>query len=259
MKYLLILLSTTFLFSFSSCKKEDVQPQKQTIAKIKIGETITTQNLKAILWSDDSLNTGFHKLYLSITDASENVVTNATVTILPLMKMATMSHSSPFEKPVYNSVSKLYEFAAVFTMPSGTDSWMIKTTVNGEEKTFTVHIPGNKTKVVGTYTGNDGNKYVVSLVPPKKWETGLNDIEILINKRADIMNFPGVPGLKILMTPEMPSMGHGSPNNVNPVSIGNGHYKGKVNYTMTGDWRIHFKISSEDVVIMDDAYIDILF
>lgn len=258
MKYPLI-ISTVFLFLFSSCNKENIRPEKPTTTKIKIGETITTQNLKATLLSDDSVATGFHKLYLSITDASENVVTDATVTILPLMKMATMSHSSPFEKPVYNSVSKLYEFAAVFTMPSGTDSWMIKATINGEEKTFTVPVPAAKTKAVGTYTGNDGNKYVVSLVPPKKWETGLNDIEILINKRADMMNFPAVPDLKILMTPEMPSMGHGSPNNVNPVSTGNGRYKGKVNYTMTGDWRIHLKIQNGEVLIIEDAYIDILF
>lgn len=258
MKYLLI-LSTAFLFLFSSCNKENTQPEKPTITKIKIGEAVTAQNLKATLWSDDSVATGFHKLYLSITGASENVVTDATVTILPLMRMATMSHSSPFEIPVYNSASKLYEFAVVFTMPSGADSWMVKATINGEEKIFTVPVPAAKTKVVGTYTGNDGNKYVVSLVPLKKWETGLNDIEILINKRTDMMNFPAVPDLKILMTPEMPSMGHGSPNNVNPVSTGNGRYKGKVNYTMTGDWRIHLKIQNGEVLIIEDAYIDILF
>lgn len=196
MKYFLI-VSTSFLFLFSSCKKENIHPGNPSVTKIKISEVVTTQNLKVALWSDDSVATGFHKLYLSITNASGNVVNSATLAILPLMKMAMMTHSSPFEKPVYNSVSKLYEFAVVFTMPSGADSWIIKATINGEEKTFTISVPAAKTKVVGSYVGKDGNRYVVSLVPPKKWEAGLNDIEILINKRADMMSFPAVPDLNL--------------------------------------------------------------
>ena len=115
-----------------------------------------------------------------------------------------------------------------------------------------------KTKLVGNYVGTDGNKYVVALIPPKKWEVGMNDLEIVINKNQ-LMTFPAVDDFKISFSPEMPSMGHGSPNNVNPVNIGNGRYKGKANYTMTGDWKLHFKISKNDVVIIDDATIDIIF
>lgn len=258
MKQILI-VSVAFLFLFSSCKKEDTQPEKPAITKIKLGEAITSQNLKAVIWSDDSVTTGFQKLYISITDASGKDVTNASLSVTPLMKMSMMTHSSPVEQPVYNAASKLYEFAVVFTMPSGTDTWSINTTINGDEKTFAIPVPAAKTKVVGTYVGSDGIKYVVSLVPPKKWEVGLNDVQILINKMQDMMTFPAVDNLKIEMTPEMPSMGHGSPNNVNPVSKGNGYYKGTVNYTMTGDWRLHFKVQKDEAVIIDDAYIDILF
>ena len=82
---------------------------------------------------------------------------------------------------------------------------------------------------------------------------------IALSNQNQMMTFPAINDFKIAFSPEMPSMGHGSPNNVNPVNIGNGHYKGKVNYTMTGDWRLHFKISKNDVVIVDDATIDILF
>ncbi|MEO9004640.1 MAG: hypothetical protein ABI288_07875 [Ginsengibacter sp.] len=258
MKYLFI-ISTAFLFLLSSCKKENAQLEKPAITKIKIGEVVNSQNLKATMWSDDSIATGYHKLYLSVTDASGNDVNNATVNVLPLMKMSMMTHSSPFEKPVYNPASKLYEFAVVFTMPSGSDSWSVKATINGEDQTFNINVPAAKTKLVGSYVGTDGSKYVVSLVPLKKWEVGLNDIKILVNKMADMMTFPSMDGLNIQMTPEMPSMGHGSPNNVDPTSIDGGYYKGRINYTMTGDWRIHFKIRKGDVVIIDDASIDILF
>jgi len=122
-----------------------------------------------------------------------------------------------------------------------------------------VQVPASSTKLTGTYTGTDAKRYVVSIVPPVKWQVGLNDVDILINQMDGMMNFPAVDGLTIVMTPEMPSMGHGSPNNVDPVSVGKGHYKGKVNYTMTGDWRLHFKISKSESVIIEDATIDILF
>ena len=257
MKYFLI-LSAAFVFLFSSCTKERNEPDK-TPDKLKIGELTTSQNLKATLWSDEQIATGYHKLYLSLQEASGQNVTNAALSITPVMHMASMSHSSPSEQPVFQAASGMYEFAVVFTMPSGTDSWVINTTINGEEKTFNVQVPASSTKLTGTYTGTDAKRYVVSIVPPVKWQVGLNDVDILINQMDGMMNFPAVDGLTIVMTPEMPSMGHGSPNNVDPVSVGKGHYKGKVNYTMTGDWRLHFKISKSESVIIEDATIDILF
>lgn len=250
------LLAMTFFLI--SCKKDNVIPDEKPIEKIKLGEAVTSKNEKLILWSDASLTTGFHKLYLSVTDAGNKNIPNATVDFQPLMDMGSMKHSSPVEQPAYNSTSALYEGAVVFTMPSGTHTWMVNVMVNGEIHTIHVIIPDAKTKLVGSYVGTDGNKYVVALIPPVKWEVGMNNLEILISKNQ-MMSFPPVDDFKISFNPEMPSMGHGSPNNVSPVSTGNGRYKGKVNYTMTGDWRLHFKLSKNDVVIVEDAAIDILF
>ncbi len=44
----------------------------------------------------------------------------------------------------------------------------------------------------------------------------------------------------------MPSMGHGSPNNVNPVHRELGHYHGSVNFTMTGDWLVELDFVKGD-------------
>lgn len=257
MKNILVILAA--LVFFSSCKKENIKVDPKPVEKIKLGEVTTVKNEKVTLWSDANLTTGFHKVYLSVTDASEKNVSNATIVLQPMMKMAMMSHSSPVEQPSYNAASKLYEGAVVFTMPSGSDSWTINATINDEEKVFNVVIPAAATKVVGSYSGLDGSKYVLSLIPPKKWTVGLNDIEILISKNVAMMSFPGVDNFQLTMTPEMPSMGHGSPNNVNPISLGKGHYKGKVNFTMTGDWRLHFKLVNAGVTVVEDATIDLLF
>ena len=74
------------------------------------------------------------------------------------------------------------------------------------------------------------------------------------------MSWPYEPYLVVEIDPEMPAMNHGSPNNVNPVHIGNGHYKGVANFTMTGWWRINLVIKDgEGNVLTDDSYLDITF
>ena len=97
------------------------------------------------------------------------------------------------------------------------------------------------------------------MVMPASWNVGLNKFEFTIHKMESMMSFPAVTDMTVEITPEMPSMGHGSPNNVNPVHTGNGHYSGTVNFTMTGDWRIHLKITQNGRVISEKAYFDILF
>jgi hypothetical protein len=58
--------------------------------------------------------------------------------------------------------------------------------------------------------------------------------------------------------PWMVSMDHGSPNNVAPVHMQNGHYKGTVNFTMTGDWRVRLTMKDQDQVC-GKPYFDLYF
>lgn len=245
----------------SSCKKESVQ-HINIIDKQKIAE-ITKDGLTATLWSDNtSLQTGYTKIYISLKDIQSKEIKNASVTYLPVMDMVSMGkkHSSPKENPRYNDEINLYEGAVVFTMPSSaTDGWQLDVSVNGKPISFPLTIATSSKKSTGSYLGTDGEKYVVSLIPPAKWQVGLNDLEIFISKQLSMMEFTAEDGFTIEFEPEMPSMDHGSPNNTNPISIGNGHYIGKVNYTMTGDWRLHFKLKKNNEVIVDDAYVDVLF
>lgn len=258
MKYSFIFFSILFI-SLTGCKKETTPPEPPAINYLKLGQVTTSGNLKVELFANDTLTAGYQKLYFKTTDASGKNVSGEQLSFTTEMQMTSMTHSSPSEQPIYNSLSGLYEGAAVFTMPSGMDSWKIKLKVNGENLQIPISVAPSASKTVGSYTGLDGKRYVVSLIPNKKWSVGINDLEILVHQMADMMNFPAQDGLTINLTPEMPSMGHGSPNNTDPVSLGNGHYKGKVNLTMTGDWRFHFKISKSGTVILDDATVDIFF
>ena len=55
----------------------------------------------------------------------------------------------------------------------------------------------------------------------------------------------------------MPSMDHGSPNNEDPIHVGKGHYKGKANFTMTGEWRLQLELTTESSVL-ENKYFDIV-
>lgn len=262
----LIFAAMIAVVGLSACKKEDPQPDETTatptsVTKATLGTQVTSNNETVVLYADNAtLRTAYTPVYVQVKDANGNVKEDATVSIMPMMDMTSMSHSSPIETVVYDATSKMYKGAIVFTMASGSmGSWAVKVTVNGEELTFPVTVVEAATKVVGSYTGTDSLVYIVSLIEPASWKVGLNDVEFLISKKASMMSFPADEEFTVVMDPEMTSMNHGSPNNVSPVHIGNGHYKGVVNYTMTGDWRLNLELSKSGTVIVSNAYVDILF
>ncbi len=251
---------------FTSCKKEEVEPVVEsgggpvTATKVEIGTATTSANETVTLYADNStLTTGFTNLYVKVVDGNGMEITNATVDFAPLMTMSTMSHACPIEQPVFDSSIGKYKGALVFIMSSMAGTWTLDVNVNGNPASFTLTVAEAPTKVMGSYLGTDGATYIVSLLRPVTWDVGMNDVEFLIHKKTSMMSFPPVDDFTIVMTPEMVSMGHGSPNNVDPVFVGNGHYNGDVNYTMTGDWRLHLQLLQSGVEIQADAFLDILF
>lgn len=258
--FLAALISSMALMS---CKKEELtpdEPETPVETLVSLGTATTSNSETVTLYAASSqLKTGYTKLYATVKNSSGTALTNATVAFAPLMDMGTMTHACPLEQPVYNSSKGKYEGVVVFTMPSSQGAWTLDVLVNGNPATFNLTIGDAATKVVGSYVGTDGITYVVALVPPTKWNVGLNDVEIMINKKESDTSFPADNDFSIVMDPEMVSMGHGSPNNTSPTLNGNGHYKGVVNLTMTGDWRLHFELSKNSTVIHSDAYVDIVF
>lgn len=253
------LISMLFL-ALSACKKED-SPIEGT-NKFKIAEATLSGDTKVILWADQAtLSVAYTPLYLTVEGGSGRI-TNSNITIHPEMDMHTMSHSSPTEQPVYNPTTGLYIGAVVFTMPSG-DMGTWKLTIDVDDQSvdipLTINPPATGTKLVGSYMGSDDVRYTVSLVQPLVPKIGINDLEILVNRSGHGHGFPPVEDLQIEFEPEMPSMGHGSPNNVNPVHTGNGRYKGKVNFSMSGDWRLNITLKKGETVLVDNATLDLVF
>lgn len=250
---------------FTSCKKEEVEPEDPTVtptpaALVEIASATNTANQTVKLFSESgTLTTGYTNIYVTVTDDQGNSVENALVEFAPLMQMTSMAHACPVEQPAFNATTGKYKGALVFIMSSMGGDWTLDVSVDGVPVTFDLNVEESATKVVGSYMGSDGVTYFISLLRPTNWQVGMNDFEVLIHKRESMMSFPADDDFTIDMDPEMMSMGHGSPNNVSPVSIGNGHYNGDVNFTMTGDWRMHMALSKAGVEIHPDAYLEIVF
>lgn len=196
---------------------------------------------------------GFNKVYFFLTDSiTGKPVTNADINLTPVMDMGMKTHSCPFENPVLTSIPGLYEGAIVFTMPSGDmGEWRVELTVEDKDTdrfgdvVFDVDVKSVTPSAIYSFTTEASGKFFVAIDIPNMPKVGVNDIDVVVYRSSED-NFIPVEDLSIAMEPEMPSMDHGSPNNQNPVYTSKGHYLGKANFTMTGEWRINLDLASED-------------
>lgn len=252
MKNLFILSIFSIVFLISSCTKDnnvvDTTDDDVSIPALRVAEGYTA-GTKIELYSYDSLRTGYNQLLIRLTDsASHSVIRDAHIELIPVMDMGTSQHSCPVEQtPLAQITEDYFHAASIFTMAeTGTHKWSITVKLHNHvsDKEGEVSIPISV--IQGQYPSStvstpDGNAMVVAMIPITKPKVGLNDIEFVIYSNTNEGFIPLNDAITII-TPEMPSMGHGSPNNVNPVSKGNGHYTGKVNFIMTGEWKINLEV-----------------
>ena len=265
-KHILILFLITFFFA--ACEKDDILLEEK-VDLVSIAKTDSESgNYNVELLAEKALFQGYNKLYLNIKkNTDESLVTQASVSLLPRMHMTTMTHAAPFENPDNTADENGYfEGAAVFVMPSNPDEgWDLRVAIeaDGIMDTTYITIPQvnslEEAREFSVVSEADGKTYFISLLEPSEPEVGINDIEFTVHYKESMMSFPSAEDLSITIEPEMPSMGHGSPNNVNPVSAGNGHYKGQVNFTMTGWWRVNIEVLKDGQSIGENLSFDITF
>lgn len=266
MKKILNIAIALAVLSICACKKDDSNEQTKINnpaqpAYKKIGETwISGAQIKATIYSEEELFAGYNKLYVKLTDSlSGSEITTGNLSINPIMEMGSMSHSTPIENPSSASAQNGYFNSNIAFIMSGTWSLNVQFTGSGISGagTLSVNVVASNPPKIKNVTGTDSSSLFVSFIQPKTPQVGINDFEIAVHSMQSSNDFPAITDYTIEIEPEMPSMGHGSPNNVNPSHTGNGHYKGKVNFTMTGLWRINVTLKKGGNVINDQLYFDI--
>ncbi len=272
-----MLAVAVLLMAINACKKEESTTTTPTPTPVdvipsaykKIGETyVIGASAKAVIYADKELFVGYNKLYVAMYDSATNSrLDDGHFDIEPMMDMGTMQHGSPFEvEEIAKPTDKFWKAQVVFTMASTSSaSWMLhlhfhnhKNDLEGEGE-LKVEVKSPTVPVVKSIVAkadNNANLFV-SLVSLTKPVEGLNNFEIAIHKMESMQSFPAVEDYTVEIEPTMPSMGHGSPNNVNPVHVKNGHYVGKVNFTMVGLWRVKVILKKNGNVIDDTISFDI--
>lgn len=252
-----LLASTTI---FTACSSDDDSIPTDELAGITKFKEFTNDTHTIELYSHaGSLEQGYNEISLRIKDnTTGEYVKNAEVSWMPIMHMAMMNHSCPkseVEKVATNG--SLYEGYIVFQMPQNdTEYWDLKIdyVINGTSytATTTIDIPASTERRVNTFTGSDGEKYIVAYAEPHHPKVAVNDLVVGIFKMQDMMHFPVVDGYTLKIDPRMPSMGnHGSPNNVDATQQTTGElYNGKMSLTMTGYWKINLQLVKPDGTVV---------
>jgi hypothetical protein len=219
---------------------------------------------KVEIWAQKNFFVGYNNLTLVLYDSVnlKEKISDVHILLMPVMTMGmgemTIQHACPIENPNEIAINEVFPGAIAFTMPTTMDGfWKLGVSVHNHKNDkegkveFDITVDNPEASALSVFTSQsvDSSKLILSMLQPTAPIVGMNDIEFTIHKKADMMNFPADDSYSIEITPEMPSMGHGSPNNVNPANTGNGHYKGKVNFTMTGEWKVNVLVKKDGVTV----------
>jgi hypothetical protein len=262
-----IILSALFVFTttfLTSCSDEEVQINP-TAGLTKISEGFALgAGARVEVWAKDNLFAGLNQVYFALYDSVSGApITSSHIRLNPVMDMHTMTHSCPVLEPEEEAVNQLFPAEILFTMPSGDmGSWTLELKVHNHvnqrfgKAVFNLNVVSTDPSEVISFKASSGQRYYLSYIFPKGMKVGVNDFEVVAYTFVD-NGFVPAENLSIIFTPEMPSMDHGSPNNVDPIYRDNGHYVGRANFTMTGDWRLNLQLSDGETNL-GSKYFDIV-
>ncbi len=208
------------------------------------------------VYADKMPEVGYNSFYVTLADsATGKSIEQATVLFKPMMDMGTMKHAAPIENPAsMQAENGLFQGAVSYIMAGMWSMTIEFDDQAGHQGMITFMTDVAATQHVKKVTGSDSMMYFITLVQPMAPKVGMNDFEICVNYKQNMMSFPEVSDVTVEIEPTMPSMGHGSPNNENPVHSGGAHYKGRVNFTMSGDWQVAVTVKRGGAVLAQTAF-----
>ncbi|REE24536.1 hypothetical protein DFQ09_104308 [Winogradskyella pacifica] len=303
-----IFLVAAILVAVTSCTldKTDYESEISTV----VTEHFEYLEVVSVIKNDyqisiEALNGTFYKGYndfrLKIINTQTNESLNTSeITFLPISTNYNGNNSSgPHRYNLnYNSTEDYYSGYTVFTNEStDLENWKLYLSFTDNDQTYTVdqdiivEAQTNMNLNMTSFTGSDGEQYFIALVAPQKPKIAQNELVAGIYTynppSNDAGTFPDasqfsyseVADYTLLLDPRMPepSMGnHSSLNNEDLTQQEDGLYYGIVNYTMTGNWTLNFRLQNQFGEILkgtevsteftpgiegarSELYIDILF
>ena len=256
-KYIFVIFILSISFIGCSGDDENTSIKVNPVEGLNLIYEIPQSDHTVQIYSEkQNLEVGYNEVSIRIMDLANNkYISNAEMSWMPMMQMATMSHSAPHSMLSNSEEPSVYKGHIVFQMASNdSEYWEVKFNYNfngqaveGFSRLSVIQAADglNKTQV---FMGSDNTRYILAYVNPQIPQVAINDFQAVLYKMEDMMTFPIVENYIITVDPRMPGMGnHSSPNNqdltYNAISK---MYNGKLSLTMTGYWRINLKLLNEN-------------
>lgn len=254
MKLFKNIICCTFLLSaglLASCSQDADPVPVDELEGLKLITSVVKENRTVELYSvTGKLTTGYNEIFFRVKNPDSSIVANNTrATWAPAMKTADSTYSSPASAVVPRAgTSSLFGGFIIFPVAgSGDGHWELTISYNaGGSFSLTGEIPVEAApkRVVESFEGKDGQKYIVAMIDPAKPEPGDNVMSALLYRMKSASDYEAVSGYKIKIEPWMTTAGHGSSNNVD-LTLQDGIYQGKVNLTAAGNWRINLQLAND--------------
>jgi len=253
-------------FTYSCSSPNDDIAIVQPVGLAKFREISNSTHTIELYSKSGKLEQGYNAISVRIKNtATGQYEKNATVTLVPLMHMAMMTHSCPVSA-VTKSVGNdsYYDGAIIFQMAQNdTERWelQINYAINGTDYTVAsdIDVPASARQRVASFMGSDGARYILALISPENLRVAVNNMTVGLYKMESMMSFTIVDNYRIKIDPRMPSMGnHGSPNNTDLLqSAPDKLYHGNLSLTMTGYWRINLQLlNAANEILKGEAVTD---
>lgn len=246
-------LCLSLSFAFLACQDES-QPEPSANSDLIEVASTSSQALNTVIkvYSEEALKVGYNELQVALLDADSNdTLTDQSLSITPMMTMPTMSHSAPVVGEA--TVSKgMYRQGIVFIMPSGDmGSWELELDLEDPSSNqsdevkvgLEIALP-DTASMTSMISQADGSSVFATFIAPENPKVGMNEFQILLHKRENMMSYPAIEDYQVSIEPEMPTMGHGSDGNINPVHTKDGIYAGQLSFNMPGYWVVNVEIKN---------------
>ncbi|MFZ4592247.1 MAG: FixH family protein [Ignavibacteria bacterium] len=246
-KYLLLLISAIL---FASCNKENIVTPTDPVSNYSKVLTIDSANVKIEMYNENSsiLYVGYNEIGFKIFSNNVELKTGFLKYAPIMFHTSGPGHSTPVQSEfTYDNSKGMFTGYVCYSMlsDSSTSFWFADYNYNNEfyfkRKQFDVVLgTGNQMRI--WFDAVNNVLYYLTLITPKDPKVGLNDFKIILHKTIDQSSYTEVSNAQMFIRPWMPSHGHGSSSNVNPVFTSYGKYEGKANFTMPGQWFVYDSI-----------------
>ncbi|MBV6478440.1 MAG: hypothetical protein HGGPFJEG_01195 [Ignavibacteria bacterium] len=163
------------------------------------------------------------------------------------------SHTTPVKENFNYDVSTgLFKGYAVFIMYDTAAFWAADYDYNSEFGVDSAVFPlefNSLSQILVWDNTFTQRVYILTLLSSLSPVSGLNELKVMLHETSGFQVYNELPNAEMFIRPQLISTGQGSDNNANPVYLGEGIYKGTVNFTMPGEWYVYDSVKYNGTVI----------